>query len=144
MTVPTVVQVEPETKTTRIPGFYQGSYGVVVVDTQSGDQAEALRSAVRRLSTGPVRFIINTHVRHQLADGGRVCRRLENRRAVRGRAAIHLQVRELRDVLREGIGGAPFPFLVQHHHRDAGDRLGHRVDAEDRVPRERCPGREIP
>src|SRR5262245_14511994 len=52
----TVVQVEPETKPGRIPGFYQGSYGVVVVDTQSGDQAEALRSAVRRLSQGPVRF----------------------------------------------------------------------------------------
>ena len=58
----TVVQVEPATRPPRIPGFYQGTYGVVVVDTQSGEQADALRAAVGRLSPGPVRFIINTHI----------------------------------------------------------------------------------
>jgi cyclase len=73
----TVVQVEPEVKPARIPGFYQGSYGVVVVDTQSGDQAEALRTAVRRLSTGPVRFIINTHIHADHIGGNEAVARRE-------------------------------------------------------------------
>jgi glyoxylase-like metal-dependent hydrolase (beta-lactamase superfamily II) len=58
----TTVQVEPATKPPRIPGFYQGGYGVVVVDTQSAAQGAALRAAVQRLSQGPIRFIINTHI----------------------------------------------------------------------------------
>jgi glyoxylase-like metal-dependent hydrolase (beta-lactamase superfamily II) len=56
------VQVEPPSRRPRIPGFYQGSYGVIVVDTMSAASAEALRAAVRRLSAGPMRFIINTHI----------------------------------------------------------------------------------
>jgi glyoxylase-like metal-dependent hydrolase (beta-lactamase superfamily II) len=58
----TVVQVEPASRPPRIPGFYQGSYGVVVVDTQPAAQGEALRAAIRRLSQGPIRFVINTHI----------------------------------------------------------------------------------
>jgi cyclase len=58
----TTVQVEPATRSPRIPGSYQGGYGVVVVDTQSAAQGAALRAAVRRLSQGPIRFVINTHI----------------------------------------------------------------------------------
>jgi cyclase len=73
----TVVQVEPAERTTRVPGVYQGSYGVVVVDTQSGEQAEALRTAVRQLSTGPVRFIINTHIHGDHIGGNEALARRE-------------------------------------------------------------------
>ena len=72
-----VVQVEPATRPQRVPGFYQGTYGVVVVDTQSGEQAEALRTAVRRLSQGPVRFIINTHIHGDHIGGNEAVARRE-------------------------------------------------------------------
>jgi glyoxylase-like metal-dependent hydrolase (beta-lactamase superfamily II) len=65
----TVVQVEPRDMTPRLPGTYRGAYGVVVVDTQAGAQAEELRAAVRRLSQGPIRFVINTHI-HDDRIGG--------------------------------------------------------------------------
>lgn len=58
----TTVQVEPPTRPPRIPGLYHGTYGVVVVDTQSAASGDALRAAVRRISQGPIRFIINTHI----------------------------------------------------------------------------------
>ena len=73
----TLVQVEPDERSTRIPGFYRGSYGVVVVDTQSGEQADALRAAVRQLSTGPVRFIINTHIHGDHIGGNEALARRE-------------------------------------------------------------------
>ena len=72
-----VVQIEPATRPQRIPGFYQGTYGVAVVDTQTGEQAEALRSAVRRLSPGPVRFIINTHIHDDHIGGNEAVARRE-------------------------------------------------------------------
>jgi cyclase len=58
----TTLQVEPPTRPQRIPGVYQGSYGVVVVDTQPAASGEALRAAIRRISQGPIRFVINTHI----------------------------------------------------------------------------------
>lgn len=58
----TTVQVEPPTRPQRIPGVYQGFYGVVVVDTQAAASGEALRAAIRRISQGPIRFVINTHI----------------------------------------------------------------------------------
>jgi len=73
----TVVQVEPATRPARVPGFYQGTYGVVVVDTQSTSQGEALRAAVRRLSQGPVRFIINTHIHDDHIGGNAAVARPE-------------------------------------------------------------------
>ena len=48
-------------------------------------------------------------------------------------AIEHLEIRELGNVLGERVVGLPLAFLVQHHHRDAGDRLRHREDAHDRV-----------
>jgi glyoxylase-like metal-dependent hydrolase (beta-lactamase superfamily II) len=65
----TVVQVEPRETTPRLPGTYRGTYGVLVVDTQGGGQAEELRTAVRRLSPGPIRFVVNTHI-HDDRIGG--------------------------------------------------------------------------
>ena len=58
----TTLQVEPETRPTRIPGAYLGTYGVLVVDPQSAASGEALRTAIRRISQGPIRFVINTHI----------------------------------------------------------------------------------
>ena len=59
------------------------------------------------------------------------------------RAAIpyplqHLGVRELRQVARHRMVQQNTPLLDQHHHGDAGDRLGHRGDAEQGVGRHRA------
>ncbi len=80
-------------------------------------------------------------MRHQLAHRRRMYRLFENRLAIL-LAGVDLQVREFRNVLRDRIGRLPLPFLVQHHHRDAGDRLGHRIDASDRVELHRRAGLE--
>jgi glyoxylase-like metal-dependent hydrolase (beta-lactamase superfamily II) len=58
----TTVQVEPANRPPRIPGSYSGTYGVLVVDPQSAATGEALRAAIRRISQGPIRFVINTHI----------------------------------------------------------------------------------
>lgn len=58
----TTLQVEPATRPTRTPGSYLGTYGVLVVDPQSAASGEALRTAIRRISQGPIRFVINTHI----------------------------------------------------------------------------------
>jgi cyclase len=73
----TVVQSEPATRPPRVPGFYQGTYGVMVVDTQSTEQGDALRAAVRRISQGPVRFIINTHIHADRIGGNQAVARSE-------------------------------------------------------------------
>jgi hypothetical protein len=72
-------------------------------------------------------------VRHQLAHRHLAAGRLGRGRAVRIGAGEHLELGELRDVPRHRILEAPLSFLVEHHHRCAGDWLGHRVDPEDRV-----------
>jgi glyoxylase-like metal-dependent hydrolase (beta-lactamase superfamily II) len=58
----TTLQVEPPTRATRMPGRYTGTYGLLVVDTQAAASADALSSAIRRVSQGPIRFVINTHL----------------------------------------------------------------------------------
>src|SRR6185369_10466851 len=40
---------------------------------------------------------------------------------------------ECRDVFRNRIGEKEFAFFFEHHHRNGGDGLGHRGDAENRV-----------
>ena len=42
-----------------------------------------------------------------------------------------------------GIVEPELALLVQHHHRDGGDRLGHRVDAEERPRRHRRAGLQV-
>jgi cyclase len=73
------VQVEPPTQTPRIPGFYQGSYGVLVVDSMSAGSAEKLRAAIRQISRGPIRFIINTQINLRHLGGNEVLARPEGR-----------------------------------------------------------------
>lgn len=75
----TTVQVEPPTRQPRIPGTYQGTYGVFVVDTQPAASAEALRAAIRRISHGPIRFIVNTHIHPESIGGNEVLARREGR-----------------------------------------------------------------
>jgi len=71
---------------------------------------------------------------HQFADGHRVVRLLHDYLAVGTRRLGHLQVGELRNELRDRIVEFESTFLVERHQRRAGHGLGHRVDAEDRVP----------
>jgi hypothetical protein len=49
----------------------------------------------------------------------------------------HLELGEFRDVFGDRIVERPLALLVEHHHRDADNRLGHRRNAEDRVAGER-------
>lgn len=56
------VQVEPPTRPPRIPGTYNGPYGVLLVDTPSAAQVDGFRAAVRRLSQGPLRYVVNTSI----------------------------------------------------------------------------------
>ena len=78
------VQVEPASRRPRIPGFYQGTYGVLMVDSQSAGSAERLRAAVRRLSQGPLRFIINTHLHADHIGGNAVLAKPAGGRGGRG------------------------------------------------------------
>jgi glyoxylase-like metal-dependent hydrolase (beta-lactamase superfamily II) len=48
-----------------------GSDGVLVVDTQYAQMSDKLLAAIRTISTGPIRYIINTHV-HGDHTGGNV------------------------------------------------------------------------
>ena len=52
--------------------------------------------------------------------------------AVRGLARrCDPEASQLRYVAADGIRQEEVSLLVQHHHRDADDRLGHRADTED-------------
>ena len=51
-----------------------------------------------------------------------------------------LHVREFGEILRERIVELELPLLPELHHRDAGDRLGHREDLRDDVARHRPVG----
>ena len=81
-------------------------------------------------------------VAHQLAHGRRALHVLDGPAAVFIGAAHDLQRLELRHELGDRIVQLPSPVLEQHHHRDAGDRLRHGVEAEDGVARQRRAGRE--
>ena len=56
------LQVEPATRPPRIPGTYLGAYGVLLVDTLTPDVSDTVLAAVRRISQGAVRYIINTAI----------------------------------------------------------------------------------
>jgi len=51
----------------------------------------------------------------------------------------HLRIREFRNVFRERIAEQEAALLEQRHRRDRDDRLGHRMDAEDRIRLHRAP-----
>ena len=54
-----------------------------------------------------------------------------------------LELPERREVLRDGVAQDEPPLLDEHHRRDRGERLGHRVEPEDRVRRHRRAGRRV-
>jgi glyoxylase-like metal-dependent hydrolase (beta-lactamase superfamily II) len=56
------VQIEPATRPPRIPGTYIGGYGVLLVDSGLAAASDKIQAAVRQLSPGPLRYIINTHI----------------------------------------------------------------------------------
>ncbi len=56
------LQVEPATRPPRVPGTYLGAYGVLLVDTVTADYSPRLLAAIRRISQGPIRYIINTSI----------------------------------------------------------------------------------
>lgn len=68
----TTVQVEPASRPPRIPGSYRGTYGLLVVDPQSAASGEALRTEIRRISQGPIRFVINTHIHPDRIGGNEI------------------------------------------------------------------------
>ena len=49
----------------------------------------------------------------------------------------HLEIRELGQILRDGIAQHQPPLFDEHHRGDRRERLGHRIEAEDRVLRHR-------
>ena len=67
-----------------------------------------------------------------LAEPGRVGQDLGDRE-IRGLARGRLEAGELRQILRDRIGDRELALVLQHQNRDAGDRLGHRRDPEERV-----------
>ncbi len=76
-------------------------------------------------------------VAHEILDRDRPLERREVKLVAVNDAHFHLG--EGGDVFRDGIGDQEPPLLDQHHRRDRNDRLGHRIDAEDRVVAHRRP-----
>jgi glyoxylase-like metal-dependent hydrolase (beta-lactamase superfamily II) len=50
-------------------GVLAGSDGVLMVDAQYGDLADKVLAAIRRISSAPIRFLVNTHI-HRDHTGG--------------------------------------------------------------------------
>lgn len=78
------VQVEPPTRPARIPGTYIGAYGVLLVDTGLAQAGERIRAAVRQLSQGPIRYVINTHIHPDHIGGNETLTRPAAGRGGRG------------------------------------------------------------
>jgi hypothetical protein len=74
---------------------------------------------------------------HHLAQGRRAFGVLQDHLAVGADAGADLQIGELGNEFRHRIVEEPVAFLEQDHHRRRRDRLGHRIDAEDGVRRQR-------
>jgi cyclase len=56
--------------------FQVGKEGVLIVDTEYGALAPRIMAEVRKLSKGPVRYIINTHVHPDHVDGNEAIAKL--------------------------------------------------------------------
>ncbi len=69
----------------------------------------------------------------QLTHGGLALQRLEFDFACLVVANHHLQIGKFRNMLADRVVEVPQTLLVQHHQGDAGDWLGHGVDAEEGV-----------
>ena len=84
-------------------------------------------------------------VPQQIGDRHRPARRLalECRLAVAFALDADLHIGEGRNVGRHRIGEREAALLDQHHRRDAGDRLGHRIQREHGVGRHRRAGGDV-
>ena len=71
-------------------------------------------------------------MREQMPDPDRLGRR-DGHGAQRRTLLEDPHTIECRDEAADRIAQVERALLVQHHRRDRGDRLGHRVDAEERV-----------
>ena len=57
------LQVEPAAPPPpRVPGSYRGGYGALLVDTTTPEFSDKMLAVVRRISQGPIRYIINTSI----------------------------------------------------------------------------------
>jgi hypothetical protein len=65
-------------------------------------------------------------------------------RIARRSSGVDAEVGERRDEVADRVGELESAFLVEHHGRDRGDRLGHRVDAEERVRLNRFAAFDVP
>jgi len=63
------VQVEPSASTDEHDSIYGGDRGVLVVDTGNASRGEQLLTAIRQLSKGPLRYIVNTSADADHAGG---------------------------------------------------------------------------
>ena len=82
------------------------------------------------------------HVHEHVAHRHRACRRHEADVAV-GVALAHLHVGPLGQELRDRVAQRDTPRVEQRQQGDAGDRLGHRVEAPDRVVADRLAALEV-
>src|SRR5438132_6667039 len=83
-------------------------------------------------------------VGEDVPNGGRPGRRAEPIDAARRVERFEdLQVCKLRQILFDRIVESEAALLDKLHGRRRRDRLGHRGDAEQRVGRERAPGRDV-
>ena len=81
------VQVEPATRPLRIPGTYLGGYGVLLVDTQYAELSDKVRAAIRDISMGPIRYVINTAIDADHIGGNESLAKAPPGRGGRGGAA---------------------------------------------------------
>jgi len=79
------LQVEPSTRPPRIPGTYIGAYGVLMVDSGLAAASDPIQAAIRRISQGGLRYIINTHIHPDHMGGNEA---FSKQLAARGRGTV--------------------------------------------------------
>ena len=80
---------------------------------------------------------------HQLTHRGRMVGIGEDQIAAGVHALIDLEVCKLRNEFGNRVRGQPLALLIEDHHRDAGNGLGHGEVAENHILRHGCAGREV-
>jgi hypothetical protein len=97
----------------------------------------------RELETRARRAVADAgHVHHRVADRDRTLRVDESCGSV-VETFLDLHVRELGQIPMYGIVQLEPALLVEAQQRGSGDRLGHRVEAPDRVVRDLVPALEV-
>ena len=83
------------------------------------------------------------HHLHRPQDGRGDEARFAGRHQAGQAGGVDAQVLPRRDVRGDVVVEAEGPFLDQHHQRHRGDRLAHRIDAEDRILAHRLVALEV-